>query len=131
MLATGTSTIHIDNDTSTVLACDDVCRGGQSLLEAYHLAHTLERGSIQISCESLPRRHTQLARRHHAVHAEQRNASENERRHGGGEVHALGQSACSDRTAITRLCAGIRQRMTADRIDDAGPAFLLQRLAGL
>jgi hypothetical protein len=46
-----------------------------------------------------------------------------------GQVHALGQAAGGHHAAVAGLRQGVGQGVGAHRIDDAGPAFLLEGFA--
>jgi hypothetical protein len=50
--------------------------------------------------------------------------------HRARQVHALGQAAGRHDAAVAGLRQRIDQRVAAHRVDHAGPALLLQRLAG-
>src|ERR1700733_11647833 len=125
------SAVHIDDDTTADLAGDDLLRSCGDLAETDDLADALESRGVEVPCEAIPGGLTQLARRHDAVDAEERHAAQNEGRDARGKVHALSESARGDESAIARLRAGVRESVTADRVHDCRPLFLLQGLAGL
>src|SRR5271170_5810317 len=95
------SAVHIDDDTTAHLAGDDLLRSADDLAETDDLADTLESRGVEITCQAIPGRLAQLARRHDAVDAEERDAAPDERRDARGKVHSLGEPTRGNQPAIT------------------------------
>ncbi len=124
-----TSTVHIDHDPAAHLAVEQVGGGGDGFTETDFAGDGVEPGEVEVAPEALPRLRAHRRRRHDAVDAVQGDATQDERRDAGREVHALGQSAGGDGAPILGRGAGVGQRVAADGVDDAGPALLAQGFA--
>jgi hypothetical protein len=87
-------------------------------------------GRIEVTGQAVPGALAPRERRHHRIDAGQRHAAQDERHHRGGQIGALGQPAGGHHAAVAGLRQSIGQGVRAHRIDHAGPAFLLEGLAG-
>ena len=89
----------------------------------------IEHCRIQVVGEALPGGQPRLLGRHHAVDAQQGNTAQDERGDPGRKIHALGETAGGNRSAIAGLGARVRQGVAADGVDNPRPTFLLHGLA--
>ena len=127
------SAVHIDDDASAHLAGDESRpRPDRAAERPTSAPIDIQQSRIEVAGQPVPRGHARRASGTSRCRCPSRlNAAQDERHDRGGKVPALGEAAGGDRAAVLGLRAGVGQRVAADRVDHAGPAFLLQGLARL
>src|SRR5262249_30622823 len=89
--------------------------------------HSSEFARVEIGPQSPPGLPPPLQRTHHGIHADERYATQDERRDRRWKIHPTGQSAGGDRAAIAGHRQHVGQRGRPNGIDGAGPALSAER----